>query len=824
MPAPRCASARTEDAANMFQKLGRIAATYPWTICACWLVIGVGLALAAPHWDTRTEDDDIRFLPERFTSVRAYHLLEQAFPQDVFASRVVFAVERETEALSDKDFLLVDQLVADLERLRCEAPELKIGKIDCHRDGIVGARLISPDQQCTLIPVSLGSPYLAIATLQAVDRANAVVKERLAKSGNNLPAVFTTGAAGIGHDLTKVCSSSLDHTTWATVLLVIIVLLAVYRAPLMALIPLATIACSVWVSLNLLAMMTLIPGVHLVNISKIFAIVILYGAGTDYCLFLISRYREELEAGQDTNDAVARGVGGVGEALTASAGTVMVGLGLMALAEFAKVRYAGPAIALSLGVALAASLTLTPALLRLVGAAAFWPRRAPKLTVKDKLLNRMNLRLGFWDWVSRRVAARPVLVWCVAALILAPLVLIGMRIEVNYRATGELSPEAESLRGLAAIQRHFTAGEVGPITVLLATTEDWDSPAGQRQIDHLSRGFASLPNVAEVRSLTQPLGMPLIDLTPCTDRDCLVTRLLVAIQPFVEDFRREIHTAAKEHYVSAGDDGRSVTRLDVVLTTDPFEPVSAETLKLIRTWLATELPGFQLIPTPIQAECYGITACAQDLATVTEGDRWRVNGLVLASILLILLALVRRLVLSIYLLITVLASYYAALGATVLAGALWTGAPLPSVDWRVPFFLFTILVAVGEDYNILLVSRALQERKKHGSIEGMRIALAKTGGAITSCGLIMAGTFATLMLAGLGTLMQIGFALAFGVLIDTFVVRPFLVPAFAMLWWHEGPVAAPKVEKVSRTQQVKNTKPKEEVILRFVNGEVREAA
>lgn len=776
----------------MFQHLGRITAKYPWTICACWLLIGVALALSAPHWDTRTQDDDIRFFPERFTTVRAYQLLEQAFPQDVFASRVVFALEREAAPLSEGDYQLVTQIVGDLEKLRQDAPELKIGKIDSYQDGLIGARLISPDQQCTLIQMSLGTPYLAISTLHAVDRAEAVVQERVRAAGANAPLLYTTGVAGVGRDLTKACGSSLEDTTWATVLLVIIVLLAVYRAPVMALIPLATIAFSVWVALNLLAMMTLLPGVHLVNISKIFAIVILYGAGTDYCLFLISRYREELENGHETTGAIARGVGGVGEALVASAGTVMVGLGLMALAEFAKVRYAGPAIAISLGVALLASLTLTPALLSLAGAAAFWPRRPPRLSAKDKALRKMHLRLGFWDWISRRVSAHPVLVLSVATLILAPLVFIGLRTQPNYRATGELSPEAESLRGLTAIQRHFTAGDIGPVTVLLATTVDWDSDVGQRQIDHLSRGFASLPNVAEVRSLTQPLGMPLIDLTPDPERDCLVTRLLMLVQPLVEDFRKAIHAQAKDYYVSAGSDNRSVTRLDIVLKSDPFEPESAATLKLIRTWLTIELPRFNLLEKKIQAECYGITACAQDLAEVTEGDRLRVNGLVLAAVFLILLLLVRRLVLSIYLLLTTLASYYAALGATVLAGVLWTGAPLPTVDWRVPFFLFVILVAVGEDYNILLVSRALQERKKHGSFEGMRLALAKTGGAITSCGLIMAGTFATLMLAGLNTLIQIGFALAVGVLIDTFVVRPFLVPAFAMLWWHETKDPAPK--------------------------------
>jgi RND superfamily putative drug exporter len=134
-------------------------------------------------------------------------------------------------------------------------------------------------------------------------------------------------------------------------------------------------------------------------------------------------------------------------------------------------------------------------------------------------------------------------------------------------------------------------------------------------------------------------------------------------------------------------------------------------------------------------------------------------------------------------LLTVLASYYAALGATMLFNGLWTGEFTAQLDWRVPFFLFTILVAVGEDYNILLMSRALEECQRHGPVEGMRRALAKTGGAITSCGLIMAGTFATLMLAGLNTLTQIGFALAFGVLVDTFIVRPFLVPTCAMLMW-----------------------------------------
>jgi RND superfamily putative drug exporter len=807
----------------MFRHLGRITATYPKSICTFWITVGLCLSAIAPHWDTQTQDDDIRFVPDRFTSVRAYQLLEKGFPKDVSASNLVFALERDEGPLTQADMRLVDALVRDLN-------QLGLGKVTSYADGFLGYQLTSGDRQCTLIQVSLGTPFLALATKAAVDRAGATVQARLGQADRGGLHVFTTGAAGVGRDLTKVCGESLEDTTLATVILVVVVLLCVYRAPLLALVPLVTIAVSVWVSLKLLALMTLLPGVHLVNISKIFAIVILYGAGTDYCLFLISRYREELQAGFAIPQALARGLGGVGEALAASAGTVMVGLGLMATAEFAKVRYAGPAIALSLGVALVAALTLTPALLRLLGRAVFWPGRPPGVQASEAPGQKSDFRLltldcrpptsdsrrpGLWDCVSNRVAAHPVLVWTAAALVLLPLVVVGLHVQSTYRATGELCPETESLRGLAAIQRHFTAGEIGPVTVLLASDTDWSSREGILEIDHLSRGFAQLPNVAQVRSLTQPLGRAFLDLAPVPGSDGWVTRVLTFLEPIMQSFREEMQDMARDHYVARIQDDapapkqRFITRLDIILKSDPFEQESIATLKLIQTWLDDVLPHHSLVGN-VRTEVFGITANGKDLAEVTEGDRHRVNALVLLAIFAILLILVRKPVLAAYLLTTVLASYFAALGATVLAesalaGTLWTGQPLASVDWRVPFFLFTILVAVGEDYNILLVCRALQERRRFGPVEGMRRALAKTGGAITSCGLIMAGTFATLMLAGLGTLMQIGFALAFGVLIDTFLVRPFLVPAFAMIFWRDGQPIPSQASEVARKENAEET-------------------
>jgi RND superfamily putative drug exporter len=777
----------------MFYRLGHFAAYQSWIVCAAWLLIGVALSILAPAWDTQTQDDDVRFVPDRFTSVRAYQLLEKAFKEDVFASRAVFALEREESVLTPEDYQLVQALAKDFEQLRQSEPDLKIGKVESFQSGLVGWRMISTDQQCTLIQVSLGTPYLAIGTQQAVQRMDAVLKKRFALANHAGLQIHTTGSAGIGRDLTKACGDSLDHTTWATIILVIVVLLAVYRAPLLALVPLVTIAISVWVSLKLLAIMTLLPGVHLVTISKIFAIVILYGAGTDYCLFLVSRYREELESGLRFKDALARSVGGVGEALAASAGTVMVGLGLMALAEFAKVRYAGPAIALSLGIALLASLTLTPALLSLLGRFVFWPGAAPSAVFRARLANlsATPVRLGLWDTISRFVARRPVLIWCVAVAILAPFLFLGLNVQPNYRATAELNPNCPSLKGLASIQRHFNAGEIGPITVLLTSTQDWAGPIGQRELERLSRGFGQIDGVAEVRSLVQPVGFPWLEVHPNREGKGFFNQLLIMLQPMLKTWHDKAIVESYDHYVAKlGATAPSgmpqpvyVTRLDVILKTDPFDPASAETLKLLQTWLRVDLPHYNLLGENIRSECYGITAIGQDLAEVTESDRMRVNLFVLAAILVILLILVRRVWLAVYLLLTVLASYYAALGATMLAGYFWQGHILTHVDWRVPFFLFTILVAVGEDYNILLISRAIEERKKYGPVEGMRRAVAKTGGAITSCGIIMAGTFATLLLAGLSTLMQIGFALAFGVLVDTFIVRPLLVPACAMMFW-----------------------------------------
>lgn len=796
----------------MFTILGRVAVSHPWKIAAGWLALAVVLFVTTPPWESKAHDEDIRFLPERCASVRGYHLMGKAFPKELDCSRITFALERAGTPLGPRDFALVDDLVADLEQLR-KTDDLRIGKIYSYKEPLIGRRLTSSDGLCTLIQVSLATPYLALQTREIVDRAEAALQKRIAEANYDAPELLTTGAAGIGRDLTEAGGNSLERTTLATVLLVIGILLLVYRAPLLALVPLITIALAVGVAMRLLALLTQIPGVQLVNVSQIFAVVLLYGAGTDYCLFLISRYREELFNGQDTSEAIRRSIRAVGAALAASAGTVICGLSLMGFAEFAKVRCAGPAIALALTLALVASLTLTPALLKILGRAAFWPLKVPQRPGRevrqDDEAGECDSVSSFWEWVSHKVVARPLLVWGVSVLILLPLAILGLFTTPICKPTGELAPTSASVRGMDVIQRHFTAGETGPVTIMLASTLDWGSSEGRQYIGRVTEELCKIDNVAEVRSLVQPLGKMVPVPVPrpesrTNNNGGLLGGLLRGLRGNVVQALSQASDTAREFYVGVipEESGkRYVARLDLVMRSDPFDTASTATLEQIESWLAQELPKIDIPMGWVDAESYGVTVYSRDMAMVTNSDRLRVNVLVMAGIFIILVMLIRHIWVAAYLLVTVLLSYFATLGATTLVGSYISGYPLGQLDWRVPFFLFVILAAVGEDYNILLVSRILQERKRRGIQEGIRVGLSRTGGTITACGIIMAGTFATLTLGGLNTLIQIGFALAFGVLIDTFIVRPFLVPAFLLLFWKDkkmatGTVSLPLPEKL----------------------------
>jgi RND superfamily putative drug exporter len=765
----------------MFESIARLVIRRGWLVLLFWLVFSIALKVVAPSWDQVSKDDDVRFFPPGSPSVVGQELLERGFPLDAASSQVVIVAERRTGHLAPGDFAFVDQLVGKLNQIREQQRALGIKKVDYYRTPVIGPRLIGTSQdgvgQAVLTIASLNGTYLAKSTRLAVDQLSRVLEDIPHRPEGLSLAI--TGAAVVGHDMNKASVTSIANTTRATILLVVVILLVVYRSPLLALIPLVTIGLSVWTSMLGIAELTKIPGLNfqVMNITNIFVTVVLFGAGTDYCLFLIARYREELVRGRDRDDALREAIEQVGGALVASAGTVIIGLGMLWFSSFAKIRYTGPAIALSLAIALLASLTLAPVLLHWFRAAVFWPFRQPHhekgADRERESLEQLPLS-SFWLKTADLVVRYPVTILALCILALIPFALVGARTRSNYSQLADLSPDQPSVLGAQIIQRYFAVGELSPSSVLIEHLKlSFRSDEGRDRVEQLSRRLAAIGNVAEIRSVSRPLGKPLVSEGPAS---------------FFDQARSMIMRAAVDsRYVSLSPAVRSdlyhITRIDVVFKTDPFSDQSLRALETVYETTKQAMAPGALLDGAREIGLSGASASVNDLKKVTTTDERRMYVLVTLGVYAILVVLLKRPFVCLYLIVTVVLGYLASLGMTELVfKAMHTGPdPWVGLDWKVGFFLFVILVAVGEDYNIFLMSRVLEEERKHGVVEGTRLAIAHTGGIISSCGLIMAGTFGSMLTGNLTALRELGFALGLGVLLDTFLVRPILVPAFVVL-------------------------------------------
>ncbi len=380
---------------------------------------------------------------------------------------------------------------------------------------------------------------------------------------------------------------------------------------------------------------------------------------------------------------------------------------------------------------------------------------------------------GFWvhaaDLVVRHPAA--ILVVCLGALL--PLAIAGAQAKPNYNQLADLDGDRPSVIGAAVVRRHFAVGELSPATILVDDPAlDFRSEPGRSAIADVSRRLRAVDNVAEVRSLTQPAGKPLGG-----EGKNFLTRLAD------EALRR----GAESRYVSVKPadpaDRGHITRLDIVFQTDPFSEASLNGLERVRQVLQEAAASGQPLEGTRSIGVAGSTSMVNDLRRVTVSDLRRMYMLITLGVYAILVLLLRRPGIGLYLVATVVLGYLASLGLTdLLFRALHRGpTPWGGLDWTVSFFLFVILVAVGEDYNIFLMARVVEEERKYGAIEGTRRAVAHTGGIISSCGLIMAGTFGAMLTGKLASLRELGFSLGMGVLLDTFLVRPILVPAFLVL-------------------------------------------
>jgi len=766
----------------MFSLLSGVVIRRPWLVVLGWLALTAGLYQFAPGWDQVAKDDDVRFFPPEYLSVIGQDLLERGFLKDASISQIVVVYERKNGRVTQGDLSYIEEVAARFYQFAQSHPELGINKLDTHRSPVIGPRLIGTTAdggaQAVLTIVRLNGTHLSKKTRVAVDSTLEWLKQERPEPPSGL-TMAVTGSAVMGRDSNTAANESIKNTTNSTIALVVLILLIVYRSPLLAMIPLVTIALSVFVSLQLIAMLTWVPslGFQVIKITRVFVVVVLFGAGTDYCLFLIARYSEELRRGRSRPAALREAINQVGAALVASAGTVIVGLGMLYFSSFAKVKYTGPTIALSLAVALLAALTLAPAMLSLLGGAIFWPFRAPhrsagtagELASPDALP-----ATGFWVRVADLVVNYPLAILSVCLLVLAPLAVAGARTRSNHSQLSDLDPDRLSVIGANAVRRYFPVGELSPATALIDNPGvDFRSPRGREAVRQISHRLQAIDNVADIRSLTQPRG----GTQRSGSEGGFFNRLA----------EQAINSAVESRYVSInparGPDRNHITRIDIVFKTDPFSEASLQALDQVHAVLrAASVPG-QPLEGAAAIGIAGSTSMVHDLKQVTTSDERRMYFLVTLGVYAILVALLRRPGICLYLIATVVLGYLASLGLTdLLFRALHRGpAPWAGLDWTVAFFLFVILVAVGEDYNILLMARVIEEERTHGTTEGTRRAVAHTGGIISSCGLIMAGTFGSMLTGSLSSLRELGFALGLGILLDTFLVRPILVPAFVIL-------------------------------------------
>jgi RND superfamily putative drug exporter len=536
--------------------------------------------------------------------------------------------------------------------------------------------------------------------------------------------VYVTGDLGFGTDAKDAFGSIDSLLLIGTALLVLVLLGAIYRSPLIALIPLVVVGVSYSIARGLVYLYA--SSGHTVSSNAVSILVVLmFGVGTDYCLLLVARYREELRRTEDKHDAMAHALRSAGPPILASGLTVALSMLVLAFAETRSTSTLGPVAAIGVACTMLAGLTLLPALLTIAGRRGFWPRRS---LVAYRGEAGAAEHEGVWRRVGTRVLRRPGVVLTSTLVVFAAAALGLSAYRENSSITNFFTTSQESVEGFKVLERSLPAGVLEPTTVVLERADGPIRPADVQAAEQRLRG---LGGVASVTVSTQ---------RPTDDR---------------------------------------FAQLDVVLRGDPYAPASLDLVPHMRDAVAHAEPG-------VTALVGGGTAVQYDYDRATARDLRLIVPLALMVIAVILGLLLRAIVAPLVLIASVVVSFLGTLGLSLLFIRYVVGEP--GVDNSLPTFAFIFLVALGTDYTIFLMSRVREEARSHGTREGMLRALAVTGPVITSAGIILAGTFAMLMILPVTFTLNIGFMVAVGVLLDTFVVRTIMVPAAIELlgdrvWW-----------------------------------------
>jgi len=533
-----------------------------------------------------------------------------------------------------------------------------------------------------------------------------------------------TGFGGIFADLFGAFGS-IDSTLLTTTLLVVsLILIVVYRSPLLWILPLFTAVTALSLAGTIVYYLAKAGTIDLNGQSQGILSVLVLGAATDYALLLIARYREELHHHESRFESMRIALKGVIEPIIASGSTVIAGLLVLLLSQLSGNRGLGPVGAIGIAAAMITVLTLLPALLVVFGRWIFWPK-IPKFDDVDEQLS------GTWAKVGKAVENNPKRIWISTAVVLTIFAGFSFTLKADGLANTEaFTSRTDSVIGLEELGKHFPSGEGSPVEIVVR----------QNDVAAVTNALGAITNVAFVEPVVDGQKIPGAPTPPIkvVEGKVLLNATLKVAPDSVEarntipTIREALHQIDKEILVGGG------------------------------------------------------TAVQYDTDVASRADNRLIIPIVLLIIGLILGLLLRSIAAAALLLLTVVLSFMATLGVCQLVFENVFG--FAGADASFPLFAFIFLVALGIDYNIFLMTRVREEAMKIGTRKGVVKGLTVTGGVITSAGIVLAATFAVLGVLPLVFLAELGFAVAFGVLLDTIVVRSLLVPALVhvigpKIWW-----------------------------------------
>jgi RND superfamily putative drug exporter len=735
-----------------FVALGRVSVRFRYPIVALWIAATVLATALGPSISSVVRTDTSSFLPKSSPSIRAAALAKPFQAQFSLSSLIVAGGGGHPLTASQQ------AAIGRAERAVARVPGvLAVRDQGVSADGQVRKALVEIDGN------HLGSD----GGKSLVDAVRVAMTHAVAGS---VP-IHLTGELAIQVDTQSANQKTQRTTELFSIIFIILLLLLVFRSVVAPLVTLVPAAISLLIAQPTIAELARHGVVEVSAITQLLLIVIVLGAGTDYGLFLIFRVREEIAAGRSSHDAVTHALTRVGESITYSAATVIVALLSLLLAKLGFYRGLGPALAVSVAIMLLAGLTLLPALLAIVGRIAFWPTR-PRLDSDQR---------GVWGRVAARVVARPAVTLAAGLALFGGLALIVLDYTPGGFGGGGSPAGSDSARGQAVLDAHFPAADSNPTNVLFRLQKpvwsDGQALAAAEPSLHASHVFSALsgpldPNgtrltPAQLEQLHAQLGPPQgLPIAPPSG-----TRIAPAVY---QAYR------ADAQFLSP--DGRTIQYYASLEAGSATSAAAMNATPTVRTAVAATARRIGAVANGVGGEA----PASYDVSETSSSDLIRIVPVVLLIIGLLLAVMLRSLIAPLYLIASVALSYLAALGFAILVFVVIGGAS--GVNFVLPFLMFVFLMALGEDYNILVMSRIREEAHHDALTPAVRRAVQMTGGTVTSAGLILAGTFIVLTIAATGQVREIGLGLAAGILIDTFFVRTLLIPSIVILlgrwnWW-----------------------------------------